>query len=123
MNSPSRGADRARGDAVWCSSENRGRREDRVRAAPAVSCASLHKEMRTRAYRFSGGNPAFPAQWFTAYFVFSPVTGFLATVAPRCDSQNLAPASGRQDHTTSPSAPAMFVVHGLRVHRIPPQRP
>ncbi len=23
----------------------------------------LHKEMRTRAYRFSGGNPAFPAQW------------------------------------------------------------
>jgi hypothetical protein len=23
----------------------------------------MHKEMRTRAYRFSGGNPAFPAQW------------------------------------------------------------
>jgi hypothetical protein len=24
----------------------------------------MHKEKRTRAYRFSGGNPAFPAQWF-----------------------------------------------------------
>ncbi len=23
----------------------------------------MHKEMRTRAYRFSGGSPAFPAQW------------------------------------------------------------
>ena len=23
----------------------------------------MHKEKRTRAYRFSGGSPAFPAQW------------------------------------------------------------
>jgi hypothetical protein len=59
----------------------RGRRESRMRAAPAVSCANMHKK-RTRAYRFSGGNPAFPAQWFTAYFELSPVNGFLATVAP-----------------------------------------
>ena len=29
--------------------EVRGRGEDRVRAAPAVSCALMHKEMRTRA--------------------------------------------------------------------------
>src|SRR6266481_3620875 len=41
----------------------RGSRECRVRAAPAVSCAKLHKEKRTRAYRFSGDTPAFPAQW------------------------------------------------------------
>src|ERR1700712_4560222 len=45
----------------------RGRREDRVRAAPAVPCALLLGKKCTRAYRFSGGNPAFPAQWFTAY--------------------------------------------------------
>jgi hypothetical protein len=77
MSSPSRGADRARGVAVWCSSENRGRREDRVRAAPAVSCASLHKEMRTRAYRFSGGNPAFPAQWFYGLFRALPGDEFV----------------------------------------------
>ncbi len=24
----------------------------------------MRKELRTRANRFSGGNPAFPAQWF-----------------------------------------------------------
>ena len=30
---------------------------------------------RTRAYRFSGGNPAFPARWVTAYSALSPVTG------------------------------------------------
>jgi hypothetical protein len=24
----------------------------------------MHKQKRTRAYRFSGGSPAFPAQWF-----------------------------------------------------------
>ena len=27
----------------------------------------MHKEMRTRAYRFSGGNPAFPARWFYGF--------------------------------------------------------
>jgi hypothetical protein len=43
--------------------KTRGRRESRVRAAPAVSRAKWIEE-RTRAYRFSGGNPAFPAQWF-----------------------------------------------------------
>src|SRR6476659_6377775 len=41
------------------------------------SRVQMHKRKRTRAYRFSGGNPAFPAQWFTAYFELSPVTGLL----------------------------------------------
>jgi hypothetical protein len=31
----------------------------------------------------------------------------------------LTPASGRQDHTTSPSASALFVKLRIRVHRIP----
>jgi hypothetical protein len=44
--------------------KNRGRREDRVRAAPAVSRAKCTSQKRTRAYRFSGNTPAFPAQWF-----------------------------------------------------------
>src|SRR5450756_1916848 len=42
--------------------EIRGRGECRMRAAPAVSRAKLCKK-RTRAYRFSGGTPTFPAQW------------------------------------------------------------
>jgi len=41
----------------------------------------LHKEIRTRAYRFSGGIPAFLRDGFTVYRALSPVTGFVATVA------------------------------------------
>jgi hypothetical protein len=42
----------------------------------------------------------------TAYFVLSPVTGLFATVGRIGFSTftALAPASGRQDHTTSPCA-------------------
>jgi hypothetical protein len=47
----------------------------------------------------------------TVSFVLSPVIGFLATVirVMRSIIANLTPASGRQDHTTSPSALAPFV--------------
>src|SRR5258706_7668280 len=40
----------------------------------------------------------------TVSFVLSPVIGFLVTVISRFFSQDLTPASRRQDHTTSPSA-------------------
>jgi hypothetical protein len=33
----------------------------------------------------------------------------------------LTPASGRQDHTISPSASATLVSRSFRVHRIPPR--
>src|SRR6266702_5238703 len=53
----------ARGlQVIFAPLEKRGRRECRMRAAPAVSCANCAKK-RTRAYRFSGGDPTFPAQW------------------------------------------------------------
>src|ERR1700731_2689202 len=59
----------------------------KVEGAGKAGCA-LHPRSRvqnadrkrTRAYRFSGGNPAFPARWFTAYFALSPATGSFATV-------------------------------------------
>jgi hypothetical protein len=92
--------------------QNGGRRESRVPTAPAV--------VRTKSarvdHRFNRIIPAFPARWVTAYFVLSPVTGLFATVAFRIDDtsqtrlgrmhlrKTLTPASGRQDHTTSPSA-------------------
>jgi hypothetical protein len=91
-------------------------RWQRAQGRPGARCTrglvcNVHKEVRTRAYRFSGEHPAFPAQWFTAYNALSPVTGFVATVAPekRLLLTNLTPASGRQDHTTSPSASATLV--------------
>src|SRR6202790_4681978 len=54
----------------------------KVEGAGKAGCA-LHPRSRvqnayrkrTRAYRFSGGNPTFPARWFTAYFALSPATG------------------------------------------------
>jgi len=59
----------------------KGRREDRMRAAPAVSQAVCSKKCCPRAYRFSGEPPAFPAQWFYGLYDFVLVTGFIATIA------------------------------------------
>jgi hypothetical protein len=85
------------------------------------SRVQMHKAKRTRAYRFSGNTPAFPARWFTAYFALFSATGFLATVASRINPQSLTPASGRQNHTTSPSASRAVRQRRIRVHRIPPR--
>src|SRR3954467_2167639 len=55
----------------------------------------------------------------TVSFVISPVIG-LGCHRRFALLQNLTPASRRQDHTTSPSAPARFVKRAISVHRIPP---
>ena len=73
----SRGATRPSCTWSLAPSEMRGRREDRVRAAPAVSCCNVHKEVRTRAYRSSGEHPAFPAQWFDGLWRALPGDEFL----------------------------------------------
>src|SRR6266480_6989122 len=43
------------------------------------------------------------------------------TPSPALLIADLTPASGRQNHTTSPSAAARFVKRTARVHRIPPR--
>jgi hypothetical protein len=74
----------------------------------------------TRVTTSTPESPDVPARnGFTAYFALSPVTGLFATVAReyglpapgRADrtSANLTPASGRQDHTTSPYAATSLV--------------
>ena len=103
-------------------SKDGGRRESRVRAAPAVPRAIVIGRSGTRAYRFSGGIPAFPAQWFKAYNALAPVTGLCChrrrrEVLPPAD---LTPASGCQTHTSLPSTTAALVIRRRRVHRIPP---
>src|SRR5712672_2105453 len=115
-------ARRARGLPIFCPSKNGGRREDRVRAAPAVSCA---KCTRKCAHEHTGSAETLrpsPRNGFTAYFALSLVTGFLATIVreKRLLLKNLTPASGRQNHTTSPSAQATLVSRSPCVHRIPP---
>jgi hypothetical protein len=57
--------------------------------------------------------PAFPARWFTAYFVLSPVIGLFCDRRLQVKPANLTPASGRQDHTTSPYASAPFVERAI----------
>ena len=102
----------------------------KVEGAGKTGCA-LHPRSRvqntgrrrTRAYRFSGGNPAFPARWFTAYFALSPVTGLSCHRHRRNDFRQL-------DTSVGVSGPHDFAVRiGIarlarrRVHRIPPRRP
>jgi hypothetical protein len=73
---------------------------------------------------FSGSTPAFPAQWFTTYFVLSPARpGLFVTVALKKREllANLTPAKGRQDHTILPSASRAVRQKRIRVHRIPPR--
>src|SRR5438309_11367302 len=65
----------------------------------------------------------------TVYFVLSPVTGLFCHRHPRIysssapgradlPSANLTPASGRQDHTTSPSATTSLVRTLLTARRL-----
>jgi hypothetical protein len=72
------------------------------------------QKTRSRAYRFSGGNPAFPAQWFYAYSVLSPaIRPWVVTVTGGVLTADLTPALRRQDHTYSPyaSAPSRLSAH------------
>src|SRR5439155_6666456 len=99
--------------ASWFAlSRTRGRREDQVRAAPAVSCAVAHKRC---AHEHTGSaetlRPSLRSG-FTAYFVLSPVNGSFATVAP----EKLA--SHELDASTAASGPHDFAVRVMRA-RLP----
>jgi len=94
-----------------------------MQAAP-VSLACKEKcTLRTQATTGQPKQPAFPAQWFTAYTRSPRCTGlFSHRRLAHHQERNLTPASGRQDHATSPSASATFVRRAIRVHRIPAPR-
>ncbi|MEH2531252.1 hypothetical protein V1274_002261 [Bradyrhizobium sp. AZCC 1614] len=103
-------------------SSNQGRREDRVLAAPEVSCAVAHKG---NAHEHTGTAETLRPSLrngFTAYFVLFPENGFLASVAPEKlrFSMNLTPAPRRPNHTTSPYASCAYVYRAFSVHRISP---
>jgi len=117
---PSRGAVRPRFASSLPSSSIRGRREDRVRAAPAVSRAIAHRRRAHEHTGSAGASRPSLRNGFTAYFELSPVNGSFATVIGWILPANLTPAPRRQDHTTSPYASATLVSHGIRVHRISP---
>jgi hypothetical protein len=71
-------------------------------------------------HEFTGTTRHSRTQWFYGFLRALP--GDRACCHPRFAkwiSQSLMPASGRQDHTTSPSALVPFVKGTLGVHRIP----
>jgi hypothetical protein len=95
-------------------SKDRGRREDRVRAAPAVSCAMCTKKC---AHEHTGSAESIRPSLrngFTAYSALSPATNSschrrlriktcLSPVGPT-HLRKLDISNGCQDHTTSPYA-------------------
>src|SRR5258707_3035741 len=52
----------------------------------------------------TGNHPAFPAQWFYGLLRALPGDQACLTPSPALLIADLTPASGRQNHTTSPSA-------------------
>ena len=82
----------------------RGSRESRVPDAP-IAARVVVGSTRVSHHR-SPEHPAFPARWF--YGLFRALPGDRACLPPSSPRslllENLTPASGRQDHTTSPSA-------------------
>ena len=65
-------------------------------------------------------HPAFPhANGFNGFLRALPGDRAVLPPSPADHPANLTPASGRQDHTTSPSAVAPLVFGRNRVHRIP----
>ncbi len=86
-----------------CPRKQRAQGRPGARCTRGLACTSVQKKTHT-SIQVQRRHPAFPAQWFTAYFVLFPVNGFLATVAPRAAPRNLTPAPRRQNHTTSPYA-------------------
>src|SRR5258707_1603422 len=56
---------------------NRGRRECRVPNAPIASRAKLNKAHERSHHRYTGNNPAFPAQWFYGLYRALPGDEFL----------------------------------------------
>ena len=91
--------------------EGAGDPQERAQGMPGARCThGFVQKARGRHHRFTGFNPALPAQWFYGFLRALP--GDRLYCHRRCAKtfpHNLTPASGRQDHTTSPSASAPLV--------------
>ncbi|SHJ32636.1 hypothetical protein SAMN05444159_0320 [Bradyrhizobium lablabi] len=89
----------------------RGRRECRAPDAPDSRVCNGSGRTHTRWSGHTGITRHSPRNGFTAYIVLSPVSRAFLPPSPLRSLllKNLTPASGCQDHTTSPSASAPFV--------------
>ncbi len=88
------------------------------RCARSLACENKkHDELVTTVTPDSPGIPR--AMVLTVSFVLFPVTGLFCHRRLRDVAANLTPASGRQNHTTSPSASCAIRQRHQSVHRIP----
>ena len=72
-------------------------------SAPAASCAKI-KSTRASHHRFAGSHRHSLRNGFTTYSALSPVNRASCHRHLQVTLAGLTPASGRQDHTASPSA-------------------
>jgi hypothetical protein len=101
-------------------SHNRGRRECRAPDAPAVLRAKM-RVARTQVITVTPETPGIPRAMVLRLISRSPRgPGSFAPVVRRANPATLTPASGRQDHTTLPSASSALVSRAISVHRNPP---
>src|ERR1700722_4424927 len=94
----------------------RGRRECRAPDAPAVLRAKM-RVARTQVVTVTPETPGIPRAMVYGLFRALPGDGALLPPSFADRSATLTPASGRQDHTTSPSASSALV---SQLHQRPP---
>jgi hypothetical protein len=99
----------------------RGRRECRAPDAPAAARVVV-ESTRVSHHGHTENTRHSPRNGFNGFLRALP--GDRACLPPSSLRslllKNLMPASGHQDHTTSPSASSALVRSAVRVHRIPP---
>jgi hypothetical protein len=98
----------------------RGRRECRTLGASAAACGVV-ESTRVSHHGHAANVRHSPRNGFNGFLRALP--GDRALLPPssaKMAPANLTPASGRQDHTTSPSASGTLVSGAVSVHRIPP---
>src|ERR1700738_4763425 len=83
------------------------------RSHPWVPCNRKHGGRTTGS---TGITPAFPAQWFTAYFVLSPVTGLFC-------HRHLAENPAKLDASVGASGPHGFAVRVSTIRQARRPRP
>jgi hypothetical protein len=98
--------------------KNRGRRECRMRAAPAISCAVAQNKVHT-SIQGSGEHPTFPAQWL--YGLWRALLGESMLCCHRRPSEALA--SSELDARLRASGPHVFAVRSRAVRYRHYQRP
>src|ERR1700731_2593781 len=90
-----------------------------ARCARSLACSV--KNTRVSHHGHTGITRPSPRNGFNGFLRALPGDRAFLPPSPALLSANLTPASGRQDHTSSPSASHAVRQERIRVHRIPPR--